>query len=64
MRMIVMFDLLSFFLGVVISSIGIVIGIELKIHLGDIIYMLLNRMVKEDTNLKISELPINNDDKK
>jgi len=59
-----MFDLLSFFLGVIIASIGIVIGIELKIHLGDIIYMLLNRMVKEDNNLKITELPIDNDDKK
>lgn len=63
--MMVMMDLFSFFLGVIVSSIGIIIGIELKIHINDILYNIMNRMVKTDKdNLKISDLPVDNNDKK
>jgi hypothetical protein len=59
-----MFDLLSFFIGVITAMTGFFLGVMLKIHKDDILYSLLHLIIKEDRSLKIKDMPIDNNVKK
>jgi hypothetical protein len=56
-------ELISFIYGVIVTTIGFLIGIAIKISMNDIIYYIAGLLFKtEDDKLKIKDLPINDND--
>lgn len=60
----VMMEWYSFAYGVIITTIGFLIGIAIKVCKNDILYMLLNLFIKTDDGSKIKDLPVDYNDKK
>ena len=55
-----MMEWYSFIYGVIVTTIGFLIGIAIKVCKNDILYMLLSLFIKTDDGTKIKDLPVNN----